>query len=74
MPPSEAAIPIEDHPRRRCDAKAALRVEALGRRAGLDEPARSDASRAIAPQTEAAARDSFRALGVAEIAAASLLS
>ena len=47
MPPSEAAIPIEDHPRRRCDAKAALRVEALGRRAGLDEPARSDASRAI---------------------------
>lgn len=34
----------------------------------------ADASRAIAPQTETAARDSFRALGVAEIAAASLLS
>ncbi|MFX7329023.1 SDR family NAD(P)-dependent oxidoreductase, partial [Acinetobacter baumannii] len=33
----------------------------------------SDASRAIAPQTEATARDSFRALGVSEVGAETLL-
>lgn len=43
-------------------------------REGFEAMVIADASRAIAPQTEAAAQDSFRALGVAEIAAASLLS
>ena len=43
-------------------------------REGFEAVVITDASRAIAPQTEAAAQDSFRALGVAEIAAASLLS
>ena len=43
-------------------------------REGFEAVVISDASRAIAPQTEAAAQDSFRASGVAEIAAASLLS
>jgi len=43
-------------------------------REGFQAVVISDASRAIAPQTEAAAQDSFRALGVAEIAATSLLS
>lgn len=43
-------------------------------REGFEAVVIADASRAIAPQTEAAAQDSFRALGVAEIAAASLLS
>lgn len=42
-------------------------------REGFEVVVIADASRAIAPQTEAAAQDSFRALGVAEIAAASLL-
>lgn len=43
-------------------------------REGFEAVVITDASRAIAPQTEAAAQDSFRALGVAEIAAESLLS
>lgn len=43
-------------------------------REGFEAVVITDASRAIAPQTEVAAQDSFRALGVAEIAAASLLS
>ncbi|WP_313445305.1 nicotinamidase [Brevundimonas sp.] len=43
-------------------------------REGFEAVVITDASRAIAPQTETAAQDSFRALGVAEIAAASLLS
>ena len=43
-------------------------------REGFEAVVISDASRAIASQTETAAQDSFRALGVAEIAAASLLS
>lgn len=43
-------------------------------REGFEAVVIADASRAIAPQTETAAQDSFRALGVAEIAAASLLS
>lgn len=42
-------------------------------REGFEAMVISDASRAIAPETEATARDSFRALGVAEIEAASLL-
>ena len=43
-------------------------------REGFEAVVIADASRAIAPQTEAAAQDSFRALGVAKIAATSLLS
>ena len=43
-------------------------------REGFEAVVIADASRAIAPQTETASQDSFRALGVAEIAAASLLS
>ena len=42
-------------------------------REGFQAVVVSDASRAIAPETEAAARESFRALGVAEIKAAMLL-
>lgn len=42
-------------------------------REGFEAVVISDASRAIAPQTQAAARDRFRALGVVEIEAASLL-
>ena len=42
-------------------------------REGFDAVVISDASRAIAPDTTAAARDSFRALGVTEIEAGSLL-
>ncbi|WP_428154498.1 nicotinamidase [Brevundimonas sp.] len=42
-------------------------------REGFEAVVISDASRAIAPETAAAARDSFRALGVMEIEAASLL-
>jgi len=43
-------------------------------REGFEAAVISDASRAIAPQTEAAARENFRALGVAEIEALALLS
>ena len=43
-------------------------------REGFEAVVISDASRAIAPQTEAAARENFRALGVAEIEALALLS
>ena len=43
-------------------------------REGFEAVVIADASRAIASQTETAAQDSFRALGVAEIAAESLLS
>ena len=42
-------------------------------REGFEAVVISDASRAIAPDTTAAARDSFRALGVTEIEAGSLL-
>lgn len=42
-------------------------------REGFEAVVISHASRAIAPQTEAAAQESFRALGVAEIGAASVL-
>ncbi|WP_404413716.1 bifunctional nicotinamidase/pyrazinamidase [Brevundimonas vesicularis] len=42
-------------------------------RLGFEAVVISDASRAIAPPTEATARDSFRALGVVQIEAASLL-
>jgi nicotinamidase/pyrazinamidase len=42
-------------------------------REGFEAVVISDASRAIAPQTEAAARDGFRALGVAEVGAAALI-
>jgi nicotinamidase/pyrazinamidase len=42
-------------------------------RQGFEAVVISDASRAIAPETEAAARESFRALGVTEIEAAALL-
>ena len=42
-------------------------------REGFEAVVISDASRAIAPQTEAAARDSFRVLGVVEITAETLL-
>ena len=42
-------------------------------REGFQAVVVSDASRAIAPETEAAARESFRMLGVAEIEAAVLL-
>lgn len=41
-------------------------------REGFEAVVIHDASRAIAPQTEAAARESFRALGVAEIEAAAV--
>lgn len=43
-------------------------------REGFEAVVISDASRAIAPPTEAAARDSFRALGVVEIGATALLA
>jgi nicotinamidase/pyrazinamidase len=43
-------------------------------REGFEAVVITDASRAIAPDTEAAAHDSFRALGVAEIEAAALLA
>ena len=43
-------------------------------REGFEAVVITDASRAIAPETEAAALDSFRALGVAEIEAAALLA
>jgi len=42
-------------------------------REGFQAVVVTDASRAIAPQTEAAARDSFRALAVSEMGAAALL-
>lgn len=42
-------------------------------REGVEAVVIADASRAIAPQTEAAAQDSFRALGVAEVRAETLL-
>ena len=42
-------------------------------REGFEAVVISDASRAIAPETAAAARDSFRALGVSDIEAAALL-
>lgn len=42
-------------------------------RQGFEAVVVSDASRAIAPETEAAARESFRALGVTEVEAATLL-
>jgi len=42
-------------------------------RQGIEAVVISDASRAIAPDTEAAARESFRAMGVTEIEAAALL-
>ncbi len=42
-------------------------------RQGFEAVVISDASRAIAPETAAAARDSFRALGVSGIEAAALL-
>jgi nicotinamidase/pyrazinamidase len=42
-------------------------------REGFQAVVVSDASRAIAPETAAAARESFRALGVTEIEAAALL-
>ena len=42
-------------------------------RQGFEAVVISDASRAIAPETEAAARGSFRALGVVEVEAATLL-
>lgn len=42
-------------------------------REGFQAVVVSDASRAIAPETEAAARESFKALGVVEIKAAALL-
>lgn len=41
-------------------------------RQGFEAVVISDASRAIAPETETAARDSFRALGVVEVEAANL--
>ena len=43
-------------------------------RQGFEAVVIADASRAIAPQTEAAARDGFRALGVVEIEAETLLA
>ncbi|WP_299175439.1 bifunctional nicotinamidase/pyrazinamidase [uncultured Brevundimonas sp.] len=43
-------------------------------REGFEAVVISDASRAIAPQTEAAARENFRALGVVEIEVSALLS
>jgi len=42
-------------------------------REGFEAVVIDDASRAIAPQTETAARDTFRALGVSEIAAETIL-
>ena len=42
-------------------------------REGFEAVVISDASRAITPQTEATARDSFRAIGVAEVGAAAFL-
>ena len=43
-------------------------------REGFEAVVISDASRAIAPQTEAAARENFRVLGLVEIEASALLS
>jgi len=43
-------------------------------REGFEAVVVADASRTIAPQTAAAARESFRALGVAEVEAAALLA